>query len=390
LKFPGSHTEESEKAVEADVPLPAPSTGVGRRDLILLPLVSVLTVAVMFAVAEIGTRPLWPAYERGYCMLFDPIKGPHGKPNCTSIVKVPESPRVVIRFNSCGYRSNAPCGAKPAGTFRLAFLGSSITEGFVIPYDQMLAARMTASLRQIWNRPVEFQNLGAEACPPIYAYRHLGEALKLDPDAIVIVVNPWDLEQDIAPALLAMRSDLRPLNRVAPPIIHLTPLQVLQAWTHSSRSLAVAQHYLLENRQTFLSLYLGAGGDHTAFVRTPFSKAWEKRMEDADLLLGEMADRIHAAGIPFLLIGVPERAQAAMLKVPVLPPGVDPWAFTRRLSEIAARHGILYVDALKVFSHEPRPETLFYVVDGHPTPRAHELMGEAAARELLEEQHKTK
>jgi hypothetical protein len=354
-----------------------------RRDYILLPLLSLLTMVVLFAGTEITTRVFWSSVDQGYCMYFDPVVGPHGKPNCTSIVKIPEAPAAVVqRFNRCGYRSEASCGPKTAGTYRIAVLGSSIAEGFMIPYDKMLASQMTDNLKRAWRRNVEFENLAAEACPPIYSYRHVGEALKLAPNAVVLVVNPWDLEQQVDPKLLAMRDSPAPIDRAPAPEAKLSPLQQLQSWTHNSRTMLVAQHYLLRNQDTFLKLYVMAGGDHTSFVRYPFDSAWRKRFEITDTLLGGMADKIHAAGAAFLVIAVPERAQVLMLHQHELPAGIDPYAFSREIRSIANKHGILFVDGLKAFSTCQEPEKLFYVVDGHATPPAHRIMGESIAHEL--------
>ena len=60
----------------------------------------------------------------------------------------------------------------------------------MVPFEQILGSRMVQALQRRWLRPVEFENLAAEACPPIYSYRHLPEALSLHPDAIVLVLNP--------------------------------------------------------------------------------------------------------------------------------------------------------------------------------------------------------
>lgn len=358
-------------------------SGLSGRDYVILPLLSLLTVVVLFVGTEVTTRIVWSSVDRGYCMYFDSISGPHGKPNCTSVVKIPEAPRPVVhRFNNCGYRSQASCGPKSLGTYRIDILGSSIAEGYMIPYHQMLASVMVGALQQAWRKPVEFENLAAEGCPPIYSYRHLREALKLNPDAVVLVVNPWDLEQDVDPKLFAMRDQSLPIDRAPAPIVKLNPVQQLQAWTHDSRTMLVAQHYLLQNEDTFLKLYVMAGGDHTAFIRYPFDPAWRKRFEITDTLLGEMAERIHAAGVAFLVVAVPERAQVLMVHKRDLPPGIDPFAFTREISKIASRHDILFVDALKAFANAPEPEKLFYVVDGHATPLAHQIMGESIASEL--------
>ena len=322
-------------------------------------------------------------------MYFDGIAGPHGRPNCTTTLKVAEAPAPVEhRFNRCGYRSEADCGPKPAGTIRLVVLGSSIAEGYMIPYSDMFASQMTDELAHSCARPVEFQDLAAEACPPIYAYRHLPEALRLQPDAVVLVVNPWDVEQDVDGRLLALRDSPEPISRSLTPVVHLSPVQKLQAWSHESRALAMAQHFMLQNPETFLRLYLGAGGDHTAFVRVPFSPAWERRFLVLDVILSEMSQRLRAAGVAFLVVGVPERAQTVMLSAPGLPPGVDPFAFTRRVGEIARSHQILYLDGLKVLAHTLRPASahstdLFYIIDGHPTGAAHRILGRTAGGELL-------
>jgi hypothetical protein len=363
----------------------AQAVALARRDYFLLPLLSLLTMVLLFAGTEIVTRMLWTAEEHGYCLAFDPIVGPHGKPDCVFTVKVSEAPAPVVhRFNHCGYRSEASCGPKAPGVFRIALLGSSIAEGYIIPYNQMLGSQLTNTLRQVWPRRVELENLGAEACPPIYSYRHVGEALHLQPDAVVLILNPWDLEQDVDPKLMALRDDPKPIDHAPAPTINLNPVQQLQAWAHESRTMLVAQHYMLQDEATFIKLYLMAGGDHTAFVRYPFSPSWSRRFGVTDILLGEMARKIHAAGARFLVVAVPERAQVLMLRDPNLPPGIDPYAFTRELSHMAGKHGILFVDGLKAFAGCRDPESLFYVVDGHPTPLAHKILGEAAARELIE------
>ena len=353
------------------------------HDYFVLPALSLLTVVAMFGAAEIGARLAWPAVDQGYCMYFDPIEGPHAKPNCTTVLKIPEGERVTLTFNNCGYRSKTPCGPKAPDTIRVAMLGSSVAEGYAIAYEKTMATQMAEALKASCARKIDVQNLAVEGCPPIYSYRHVDEALKLKPDAIVMPLNPWDIEQDVDARLLNMRVGRQPINRMPEPAIKLNATQLVQKWLQGSRTALVAQHYMLKNRDAFLKLYVFAGGDHTAFVRCPFTPAWEKRFEMTDLLLGEMAAKIHAAGVPFLVVGVPERAQVLMLDDHDLPKGADAYAFTRRLARIAAKHGILYLDALRSFSETRDREDLFYVVNGHPTARAQRIMGQATARELI-------
>ena len=366
---------ESEPA-EAPRPAKLPS-----RDFLLLPLLSIVTIVLLFGLAEVTTRAIWSSKENGFCMTFDPIAGPHGKPDCTSVIKLPEGPPAVMYFNSCGYRSNAPCGPKPPGSVRLAILGSSIAEGYALPTQDIFASILSNRLAADWRRPVEYQDLGADGCPPIYSYRHVGEALRLKPDAIILPLNPWDIEQGTDPRLLAVRSQPVAINRAPLPIVHLNPVQQFQLWIRGSRTMLVAQHFLFQNRSEYLKLYLFAPTDHTQFVWYPFTPSWERRFQTLDLLLGEMASRIQAAGVQFVVVAVPERAQMMMLGAHDLPHGVDPYAFQRRLGDIAAKHNITFVDAMDAFRHTD-PSQLFYVVDGHPTPTAHRLLAHAIAARL--------
>ena len=100
-----------------------------------------------------------------------------------------------------------------------------------------------------------------------------------------------------------------------------------------------------------------------------------------------MAQKIHAAGAVFVVLAVPERAQVLMLREHNLPSGIDPYAFSRRLSQIAAKNDIAFVDGLDSFARVADPEKLFYVVDGHATPLAHQLMGESLAHKLMKIAH---
>jgi hypothetical protein len=147
--------------------------------------------------------------------------------------------------------------------------------------------------------------------------------------------------------------------------------------------MTMAQHFLLKNRDFSLRLYAAAGGDHTAFLYVPFPPAWEKRFQDLDLLLGDMANKARSRGTPLLLLGIPERAQAAMLNATDLPAGIDPNAFNRRVAKIAAEHGIIYLDVFERFKRAGHSSELFYPVDGHLASQGHILVGRAIAREFM-------
>lgn len=393
MRHANTGTPTIEEQLSSSVPDPAAEktdagverAGLARRDYVLLPLLSLFTVLAMFAAAECATRLIWREGGRDVCSSYDPLTGYREKPNCTAVMKIPESGWVAHTFNNCGYRTAAACGPKPAGTIRVALLGSSIAEGYMVPYADTFAAQASDLLSRYCHRRVEFQNLAAEGSEPIYAYHRLNEALGLQPNAVLFAINPYDVEQHIDRKLLASRNSGRPMKRVSSaPAVKENAVQKIEDLLHQSRTMIVAQHFMLQDRDLSLRLYAAAGGDHTAFLDVPFPEAWQKRFADIDVLLGDMAAKTRVAGVPLVLLGIPERAEAAMLNAPDLPAGVDPNAFDRKLSQMAAQHGIVYLDVFDDFKRADHVEQLFYPVDGHLGPEGHVLVGRAIARAFVQ------
>jgi hypothetical protein len=351
------------------------------RDWLVLPLLSMMTVGMMFILAEVSTRLLWKEGGVDSCRVSDPIVAWRYKPYCTERMKSPESPWIDYKFNECGYRAASSCEAKPADGLRVALLGSSTSLGLMVPYEDSFAALTGDILSRQCGRPFEFQNLGAVGSEPIYAYQRVDEALALKPDAVMLAVAPFDIQQDIDPQLLAARKNPLPLRDYRSKGENASIIAHIEDWLSASRSVIVARHFLYENQQEYLKLFL-LQGDSADFLRVPFSSAWERRLSNLDLLLGEMADKVHHAGIPFVLTVIPARAQAALLNLHDLPPGVDPYALDRRFAEIAEKHGIIFVDSFNDFSHVLNAEALFYPADGHLAPAGHALLSGVIARRL--------
>src|SRR5579875_1567383 len=137
--------------------IPEAQAKLPRRDYILLPLLSLLTIVLLIGGSEAVARIGWPDYTEDPCSLPDG----HHKPNCSAVLKAMEGPRYLEAYNECGYRSRASCGPKPAGHIRIAMLGSSFTLAFAVPYDQGFPGEVEQRLSNACKRPVEIQNLSA-------------------------------------------------------------------------------------------------------------------------------------------------------------------------------------------------------------------------------------
>ena len=352
-----------------------------RRDYILLPLISLLTIVILFGAAEGLTRWIWPEQKLISCEIDDPVNGARFKPNCSARVKNAEGPWTTYHFNDCGYRGKTSCATKPAGTARIAVIGSSVAQALYVPYDETYFGRLASDLNRICDRPVDVQNLGVLNVSPIDTYRRIPEVIGLKPDVVLYLVAPFDLEKQIDPEALAERDAPRTHAATPAATLALSPMKRFQEEVIKGRSVLVAQHFLFENKETFLRVYL-LYGDKADFLRQPFTSAWQKRFADVDVLIGGMADKLRAAGIPLLVVAVPSRAESALLSSPQLPPNVDPFAFGRRIDEIAAKHGAGYVDLTGVFSEIPDAQNMYYVVDGHVTADGQAVMARAILHKL--------
>ncbi len=353
-----------------------------RRDYLLLPLLSVLTIAAMFTVCEAATRTIWSEQEDDVCFVNDPIAGFHFKPNCTARVKNAEGPWTTNSYNDCGFRSPTSCGPKPADSFRIAILGSSVSQGVFVPYEETFPARAAAELERVCHFKIDVQNLGVPNSSPIYVYRRLEKALALRPDLVIFVITPFDLEQQIDPQQLAERNN-RTIHDDAPAAtLTLSPYKRLQKLLTGSRSTFVAQHFLLQNEQTFIKLYL-LYGDKADFLRQPLTEAWQKRFNDLDVIVGDMSKRARSAGARLLIVPVPSRAESAILSTRHPIAGVDAAAFGRRVEQIAAKDGADSVDLMTRFRQIPRSEDLFYAVDGHLTGDGQAVIAQGLVQKLL-------
>lgn len=351
-----------------------------RRDWVILPMLSLLTVGAILAAAEVTTRMIWVEGGEDSCRVRGLFPGQGNKPNCIARMKVAEGPWVEYRYNECGYRTAASCGPKPQGTVRVALMGASLSEGHMIPYEEAFATRTANDLSRICLRPVEFQNMGTLSCWPACVGRRLDEALALRPDAVMVAIAPYDVSQ-IAEARTPAASSNQQAS-VATGRAAVNPIDWLADAFSGSRTVLVAKHFLYEDEQTYLRLYL-LQGDKIGFLRQPFSATWERRFEELDLLLGEMAEKNHAAGVPLALTAVPEHAQTILLNPHNRPPGIDPYAFNRKIAEIAAKHDIVFIDLFNDFARAADPNSLFYPEDGHLTPEGHLTVSRVITRAFV-------
>ena len=355
-------------------PEPGHHNALRTRDLWLIPLLVVLTLACLLGLGEVVARYFYPAQAMDACQVPDEIMGTRFKPNCTSTTKAPEGPWVTNHYNDCGSRSSTACATKPAGGLRIVAFGSSLTQGYLVPYEQSYPVRVGAALQAACQRPVDVQDVASIG----YNWRreelNFAQAATLQPDVLITSIVPFDLERDPE----SFEPQGAPTAPPAPP-----PLinRVYVTLKEQATSAYVAQYFYFKNAKAFTDLYLHYG-EKANFLRTPFSPFWQSRLDHYETLLAHMAEQAHAAHIPLVLVYVPQRAQAAMISGTPVPAGVDPWAFSRAIGEMATRHGIVYVNTSEDFSQLKNAPDLYYPVDGHPSGAGHAVIASAVVSRL--------
>src|SRR5882672_2089661 len=130
-----------------------------RRDFVILPLLSLLTVVAMLGGAEVVARLAMPEKSVDECLARDPVLGNRPRPGCVSYTKSAEGEWVENRYNDCGYRSEASCRPPGDGALRLAVLGSSMAWALNVPTAETWYTRAADMLSRRCGRRIDMQNL---------------------------------------------------------------------------------------------------------------------------------------------------------------------------------------------------------------------------------------
>ncbi len=351
--------------------------GLPRRDLVLLPLVSLLTVVLMIGVGEVGCRILFPAMEGDACRMSDLALGYRNRPNCSDRQEAFEGSLVVESYNDCGYRSAQSCKPEPAGSSRIALIGSSIGAGHFVSYADSLGAQIGERLTEACRHPVDVQNLAA----PRYYLKQIRlratEALKLKPDVLLWVVSPFDLQMGDSDPPTIMHGFGQ--NQSAPSL-----LMRLHALALNSRAFAVMQHVYYEKASNYVPLFL-LNGDKAGFLYRNYSPSWQQRVAFFEKISGEIVNEAKAAGVPVVVAFVPQRAQAAMTGMKE-PSTIDPYSLNHTIQRIVDKQGGYFVDSTPVLARTGHAGSLFLPLDGHLDPQGHRLVGPAIADDLVNAQ----
>jgi hypothetical protein len=222
---------------------------------------------------------------------------------------------------------------------------------------------------------VDFQNLGTEPPDVDRIDQRIPEALGLKPAAIVMTIGPYDLIHLKDPPPSA-GGEQAPPERLS--------LRSVVNMLRESRLFLVMQYYLYRDPAFQIRAFL-LNGDPADYVRRPLSAIWRQRVDDLGDLLHRITSETSPAGVPMLLVYVPERAQSALAAMKSAPPGVDPFVLSAALDDVARRNGVRFLDATPAFARAPDFYSLYYLTDGHPRDGGHAALAGVIEQGLLAE-----
>ena len=359
-----------------------------RRDLVLMPAVSLLTIFLLAISTELLSRWLYPVTQSGFQSCFatnDPTGNAAVKPNSVCWEQIPESSlKVEYRFNGRGHRAGTELSQKPPGTYRIVLIGSSLAQGLFVPREETFAALLPEELSAMTGRKIEVYNEATGGkfrggpFPTQDSARHFDDVFAAQPNLILWVITPTDV-MNAGSKTNADSPDRKPLSATDSAYPQSFPKKIMASiargtfgerlkthWEETRTSL-VLKHLLIatESRDEYISSYL-KNGDDADFLKISPDAKWQTQLENFDSELAEIEGLAKNAGVPLVAVFVPNRPQAAMISNGDWPSGYDPFKLKDEIRDSVESHGGQFIDILPDYRDIPNPERDYFPVDGHP------------------------
>jgi hypothetical protein len=359
-----------------------------RRDWILLPMLSLLTVCLLAGLTEFTARRIFTSVDTlgEQCMVFnDPATGARGIPNSSCKIKTPEGELTELQFNSCGHRTGMECGPKPPDTYRIVMMGSSYALGLWVPREKTYAALLPTELSRRTGRNIELYNESMSHQFPEIIAAHFNDALKAKPDMVLWTVTAQDMQSGIGvPApYVARRLSLleRGWNRIKVAFAGKSLVDSISEIFRGSRTATLLGHFLYKSQSQYIKSSI-MDPDKVWYLRDPPNADWAKRIHDFDISVAKIAMQAKDADVPVVVVLLPNHVQTDMVSMGQWPAGFNPYELDEALRRIITSHGGTYIDILPDIRHTPSLENGYFAFEGHPDERGHAIFAELLAKEL--------
>jgi hypothetical protein len=377
-------------------------TNTRRRDWVLLPAMSILTICLLATSTELLSRWLYPSTQVGFQNCFatdDPTGDAAVKPDSVCWEQIPESNlKVEYRFNRRGHRAGAELSPKPPGTYRIVLIGSSMAQGLFVPREKTFAALLPEELSMQTGRKIEVYNEATGGkfrggpFPTQNSARHFDEVLAAQPDLILWVITPTDVMNAgskgnvDSPERGALQEEPRNFWNSFTASIAIakgTFDERLKAHWEETRTSIALKHFLIasESQGEYINSYL-RNEDDANFLKTKPGAKWQMQLQYFDAELSEIAELAKNAGVNLVAVFVPNRPQAAMISKGEWPPGYDPFMLEHQIRDSIVSDGGHFIDIVPDYRDIPSPERDYFPLDGHPNADGQTIIFKFLAKEL--------
>jgi hypothetical protein len=271
-------------------------------------------------------------------------------------------------------------------------VGSSIAMGLGVSADESFAFRLPAKLSQRDGRRIELYNEGviANGGTPHSLAARFDEVLAAKPDLILWILSPLDIRRSVTVAPIAddtgasrsLNLATRGWQRIKSSFATKLFEVKLPAFFARTQTAFLLQHFLYESQSQYVKSALMRDNDELGFLRVEQSTSWKKRMRLLNSDTTDIEAFARTAGVPLVVVLVPDRAPAAMISMGEWPAGYDPYKLDNELRSIIVSHGGIYLDILPSFRTIPNPEQYYFPVDGHPNAGGHAIIADLLAKAL--------
>lgn len=307
-----------------------------------------------------------------------------------------------IVINSLGHRDRERSESKRPGVFRIGIFGDSMTEGVQVNLPETYAYRLQELLSSP-SRPIEVFNFGVNGYSPqqeLLQFRREGPRNHLD-----LVILATFLDNDVADT----HPDLRSSDTGSPyasvlngglhwdlsraeqsyASYHAQPICSLRQNSALYRFLSGRLHKMSKSR-TAASQAGTAIPRRFLLYQVPPPEKWDDAWKRIEKIVQEFASESQRQGSQFLWLSVPagqvvnpkawesvQNSNAAMASVA--------WDLTqpeRQFTEIARRLNVTAIQPVDRFKQANQEPQLFFGNVGHFTARGHEVMAQAIAQFL--------
>ena len=244
------------------------------------------------------------------------------------------------------------CGPKPEGIYRIVMVGSSYNYGMWVPREKSYAALLPEKISQITGRPVQLYNESMQWGFPPSTVLRFHEVFDAKPDMILWVLTPYDISKAfellpfVPPAPVANQKPVGALSRVklafaensVPKAVSLIwDRAVIAPWAAELAAFRwkpsgiLLEHLLYSSNSLYVKSSLTQPDTDIGYLHAEQSPLWHKNLAEFDKQAADVEGQARAAGIPFVAVLVPERAQAALISNGEWPAGYDPFKIDDQL-----------------------------------------------------------